>query len=214
MCEHAGCVSFKYAPDRTPGFNYSAYLCVLCCAVCFLFVSWPVPSAVACKMQHGMALAAQHLTKAPVPAGCPLLILGAPVHGSCAAEGRLHSIARGHATSNPHHVLIEAIHCETRSHLFEHSAFTRNRISRMYTMGSCPETRANNYAVPSLNIVNSCTDEITVASNDTCNNVISKGAHLLSCRSPSCAARPPALLIAMTAVAAAPDSGQLSTVMS
>lgn len=50
-------------------------------------------------------------------------------------------------------------------------------ISKQYVQGSCPDTRANNYAVASLNIVNKCTDEVMVANNDTCNNVINKGAH-------------------------------------
>lgn len=49
-------------------------------------------------------------------------------------------------------------------------------ISKQYVQGSCPDTRANNYAVASLNIVNKCTDEVMVANNDTCNNVINKGA--------------------------------------
>jgi hypothetical protein len=44
--------------------------------------------------------------------------------------------------------------------------------------GSCPDTRANNYAVSSLNIVNKCSDEIQAADTATCNNVISKGAQL------------------------------------
>jgi hypothetical protein len=86
---NGGCVSFTYAPDRTPGFNYTAYL--------------GLPTT--------------------LPTGC------------------------------------------TNESL---------TISKMYTMGSCPDTRANNYAVASLNIVNSCTDEITVANNDTCNAVIDK----------------------------------------
>lgn len=65
----------------------------------------------------------------------------------------------------------------------------------MYTLGSCPDTRANNYKVASLNIVNECTDAITVANNDTCNAVISKGAfpfvlcHQLSARSSAGGAR-------------------------
>lgn len=48
-------------------------------------------------------------------------------------------------------------------------------ITKQYVAGSCPDTRANNYAVSSLNIVNKCSgDEINAADTTTCNNVISK----------------------------------------
>jgi hypothetical protein len=50
------------------------------------------------------------------------------------------------------------------------------RITKQYVAGSCPDTRANNYGVSSLNIVNKCSDEIMTADTATCNNVISKGA--------------------------------------
>lgn len=52
-------------------------------------------------------------------------------------------------------------------------------ITKQYTAGSCPDTRANNYAVSSLNIVNECSDEITSATTEVCNNVINKGARPL-----------------------------------
>jgi hypothetical protein len=42
--------------------------------------------------------------------------------------------------------------------------------------GACPDTRANNYAVSSLNIVNKCGDGITATDTTTCNDVINKGA--------------------------------------
>ena len=42
--------------------------------------------------------------------------------------------------------------------------------------GACPDTRANNYAVSSLNIVNKCGDGITATDAATCNDVINKGA--------------------------------------
>lgn len=44
------------------------------------------------------------------------------------------------------------------------------RVLKQYTLGSCPETRANNYKVPSLKISNNCNDPILIASNQTCAN--------------------------------------------
>ena len=46
--------------------------------------------------------------------------------------------------------------------------------------GACPDTRANNYAVSSLNIVNKCGDGITATDTATCNDVINKGAQSTS----------------------------------
>ena len=50
------------------------------------------------------------------------------------------------------------------------------RITKQYTYNSCPNTRDNNYAVPSLGRSNTCSDEISTASSASCNNVISQGA--------------------------------------
>lgn len=47
-------------------------------------------------------------------------------------------------------------------------------ILKQYTTGSCPETRANNYPVPSLKIANDCTDPITKADAQTCVNAFDK----------------------------------------
>lgn len=52
-------------------------------------------------------------------------------------------------------------------------------ITKQYVAGSCPDTRANNYAVSSLNIVNKCSDEITSVTTAVCNNVFNKGAQTL-----------------------------------
>jgi uncharacterized protein YceK len=47
-------------------------------------------------------------------------------------------------------------------------------ITKQYVAGACPDTRANNYAVSSLNIVNKCGDGITATDTATCNDVINK----------------------------------------
>ena len=52
--------------------------------------------------------------------------------------------------------------------------------------GACPDTRANNYAVSSLNIVNKCGDGITAVDTATCNDVINKGAPKLCNAAPCC----------------------------
>jgi uncharacterized protein YceK len=89
VAANGGCATFTYAPDTTPGFNYSA----------------------------GLGL------PTTLPGNCKLTDL---------------------------------------------------TITKQYTAGACPDTRANNYAVSSLNIVNKCGDAITSADTSTCNNVISK----------------------------------------
>ena len=52
------------------------------------------------------------------------------------------------------------------------------QILKQYTSGACPDTRANNYAVKSLDITNKCTDPITTANTATCSNVFNNGASL------------------------------------
>ncbi len=50
------------------------------------------------------------------------------------------------------------------------------QILKQYTFGACPDTRANNYAVKSLGITNTCTDPIETANTATCSNVFSNRA--------------------------------------
>lgn len=51
------------------------------------------------------------------------------------------------------------------------------QILKQYTAGACPDTRANNYAVASLGISNTCADPISEANQATCTNAFLKGAH-------------------------------------
>lgn len=51
---------------------------------------------------------------------------------------------------------------------------TKIDILKQYTAGACPETRANNYAVPALKITNECKDPITKADTQTCVNAFAK----------------------------------------
>eukprot|EP00208_Stichococcus_sp_RCC1054_P007017 CAMPEP_0206134758 /NCGR_PEP_ID=MMETSP1473-20131121/191_1 /ASSEMBLY_ACC=CAM_ASM_001109 /TAXON_ID=1461547 /ORGANISM="Stichococcus sp, Strain RCC1054" /LENGTH=245 /DNA_ID=CAMNT_0053526379 /DNA_START=106 /DNA_END=843 /DNA_ORIENTATION=- len=107
-------------------------------------------------------------------------------------QDRANNVGTAQATSQSNQFLVPAGGCVTYNYTnskspgFNYTAYlglakladgceTKDiQILKQYTAGACPDTRANNYAVASLGISNTCADPISEANQATCTNAFLK----------------------------------------